>query len=244
MRSRIRDKHRLLGKNLIVHPNAKVLAVFGERVNAWHGVNQAYQITEYFDEGILMSVNSASPGIVAIAMPLEGTQMLHVLKEEFHHLVMGGALIEDTGSGQVRIGPFDTVIPTYQLNEHDFHQTIRAVALLAEVFFAAGAKKCYLPFAGLRVITSVDDIPKIFKLKLKPVDIEMLTVHIMGTAQMGADPAQSVVNPYGEFHNVKGLYVADASIFPTSIGVNPQITIMAFATRTAEYIANNFRYYL
>lgn len=244
LKSGIRDQGRLLGHNFIVHPNAKVLAVFDEPVNAWNGVNQNYQITEYFDEGILMAINNASPGIVALALPLHGTHMIKVLKEEFHHLVMGGALIEDTGRGRVIAGPLDTIIPVYNLNQIDFEKALRAVGLLAEVFFEAGAKKCYLPFFGMHEIHSIDDIPKIFEMNFKPIDIEMLTVHIMGTAQMGTNPHQSVVNQHGEFHNLKGLFVADASVFPTSIGVNPQITIMALATRTAEYIAANYKSYL
>ncbi|MBU1918408.1 GMC family oxidoreductase, partial [bacterium] len=69
-------------------------------------------------------------------------------------------------------------------------------------------------------------------------ELELLTVHVMGTVPMGSQAHNSVLNSYGAFHNVKGLYVADASVFPTSIGVNPQVTIMALATRTAEYIAN------
>lgn len=243
LKSGIRDRGRLLGHNLIAHPNAKVIAVFDEPVNSWNGVNQGYQITEYFDEGILMAVNSASPGVVALALPLEGTHMLRVLKEEFHHIVMGGALIEDTGRGRVMVGPFDAVVPTYNLNQIDFEKSLRAVGLLAEVFFEAGAKKCYLPFFGMHEIHSIDEIPKIFEMGFKPIDIELLTVHIMGTAQMGTDPYKSVVDSHGEFHNLKGLFVADASVFPTSIGVNPQITIMALATRTAEHIAMNYRSY-
>jgi len=243
MKSRIKDEAGLLGKNLLVHPNTKVMAVFDDKVNAWHGVNQGFQITEYFDEGILMAVNFVSPGVAALAMPLEGTQLLKIMKDEYHHMVMGGALIEDTGSGYVKTGPFDTILPIYNLNDHDFHQTIRATALLAEVFFAAGARKCYLPFTGLHEIGSVDDIPKIYSYKFSPLDLELMTVHIMGTAQMGGDPKRSVIDPNGEFHNIKGLFVADASVFPTPVGVNPQITIMALASRTAEYIANEFRHY-
>lgn len=242
-KSGIRDEAKLLGKNLIVHPNTKVVGIFDEPVNAWHGVNQRFQVTQYFDEGILMAVNFVPPGVAALAMPLEGTELLHVMKEEYHHMVMGGALIEDTGRGRVHVGPFDTIFPTYHLNAHDFRQSLRAVALLAEVFFAAGARKCYLPFIGLHEICSVDDIPKIYKFGFKPIDLELMTVHIMGTAQMGADPRNSVVGVFGEFHNIQGLYVADASVFPTSIGVNPQITIMALATRTAEFIAQEFRRY-
>lgn len=244
LKSRIRDERRLLGKNLIVHPNTKVIGVFNEEVYPWKGVNQGFQITEYFDEGILMAVNYVPPGIMALALPFEGEMLLRVMKEELNYMVMGGALIEDTGQGEVKIGPFDTVMPTYNLNQHDFRQSIRAVALLSEVFFAAGARKCYLPFAQMPEIRSVDDIPKIYNLPLKPTDLELMTVHIMGTAQMGSRPENSVVDSHGEFHNVKGLFVADASVFPTSIGVNPQVTIMALATRTAAYIAENFSQYV
>lgn len=244
LKSGISDKKKLLGKNLLIHPNIKVSAVFDEEVRAWNGVNNGYQITEFIDEGILMAVNFVPPGVLALAMPLEGTQMLRNLKEEFNHLVTGGALIEDTGSGRVYCGPFDTAIPTYKLNATDFSKAIRASALLAEVFFAAGAKKCYLPFRGFHEIRSVDEIRKIYQHHFHPTDLEMLTVHVMGTAQMGSRPQNSVVNAFGEFHNVKGLFVADASVLPTSIGVNPQVTIMAIASHTADYIGNNFTNYL
>lgn len=244
LRSGIRDERRLLGKNLLVHPNTKVMAVFNEEVNAWKGVNQGFQITEFMDEGILMAVNFIPPGILALALPLSGKELFRTMKEEFHHMVVGGALIEDTGSGQVHVGPFDTVVPTYRLNRRDFQQCIRAVALLCEVFFAAGARKCFLPFANMPEVRSVDEIPKMYHTSISPLDLELMTVHIMGTAQMGDRPENSVVNTHGEFHNVNGLFVADASVFPTSIGVNPQITIMALATRTAAYIIENFRMYL
>lgn len=244
MRSGIRDENKLLGTNLIVHPNAKVLAVFNEEVFPWKGVNQGYQITEYFDEGILMAVQFVPPGVMALALPLEGSTLIQTLKEEFNHLVLGGALIEDTGSGRIRLGPCGTVFPTYNLNDRDFHQAIRAVALLSEVFFAAGARKCYLPFMNMTELRSVDDIPKIYQMPIRSSDLELMTVHLMGTVQMGSRPEYSVVNPFGEFHNIKGLYVADASVFPTSIGVNPQVTIMAIATRTAAHIIENFREYL
>jgi choline dehydrogenase-like flavoprotein len=60
----------------------------------------------------------------------------------------------------------------------------------------------------------------------------------MGTAKMGSDPMQSAVDLSGELWDLPGCYVADASVFPTAIGVNPQVTIMALATRIAERLAN------
>lgn len=242
-RSGIRDEGRQLGKNLMVHPNTKVIGVFNERVDAWRGVNQSHQITEFFDEGILMAINFLPPGVMAMAMPPKIPQLLDVLKEEYHHMVMGAALVDDTGTGVVRNGPFGSVLPMYNLNAHDFRKAKRAIALLCEVFFAAGAKKCYLPFSELYQITSIDEIPKIFQMNIPLTDLELMTVHVMGTARMGVNPKQSTVNSHCEFHNIKGLFVADASVFPSSIGVNPQLTIMALATRTASYIINHFRNY-
>jgi len=243
-RSGIRDEGRHLGKHLRVHPNTKVSAVFNERVEAWKGVNQSHQITEFFDEGILMAINFIPPGIMAMALPPQIPDIFRVMKEEYHHMISGAALIDDTSSGRVYHGPFDSAWPIYHINQHDFNKALKAVALLCEVFFAAGARKCYLPFHNLWQIRSVDEIRKIFSMNFRPNDLDLMTVHVMGTARMGVDPKNSVINSHGEFHNVKGLFVADASVFPSSIGVNPQITIMALATRTAEYIANHFRRYI
>ena len=64
--------------------------------------------------------------------------------------------------------------------------------------------------------------------------MELFTVHMMGTAAMGADEARHVCDPAGRVHGTEGLFVADASLFPSPVGVNPMETIMALATRNAE----------
>jgi choline dehydrogenase-like flavoprotein len=64
----------------------------------------------------------------------------------------------------------------------------------------------------------------------------MSMTHLFGTARMGADRATSVVRPDFRHHTVAGLYVADSSVFPTNLGVNPQLPIMAMAARCAERI--------
>lgn len=238
-RSHVPNRSRLLGENLLTHPNTKVIGVFDGPVYAWKGVNQAYQVTEFMDEGIIMGVNFLPPGIAALALPFCGRRWLPVMKEIYNHSVIGAALIEDTSRGRVHALPFDQVVATYHLNERDFIQAKRATALLAEIYFAAGAKKVFLPFTNLAEINTIDEIRKIYEYPLRPLDLELMSVHVMGTCQMGNDPKTSVINPWGEYHGVKGLFVADASIFPSSIGVNPQVTIMAMATRTAHHISDN-----
>jgi choline dehydrogenase-like flavoprotein len=79
------------------------------------------------------------------------------------------------------------------------------------------------------------------ELRLKPTDIEMMAFHPQGTCRMGEDPAQAVVDSYGRHHGTRNLLVADASLFPSSCKVNPQITIMALATRIAERMADELK---
>jgi choline dehydrogenase-like flavoprotein len=67
--------------------------------------------------------------------------------------------------------------------------------------------------------------------------LPLMAFHPLGTCRMGADPAQSPVDPEGRLRGCEGLFVADGSIVPSSLGVNPQITIMALATRIAYGIA-------
>lgn len=243
LRSGVPCSSKKIGKNLLLHPNAKVVGVFDERVEAWKGVNQAYQVTEFMDEGILMGVNFIPPGILSMAFPFYGAKAFSTMKEIFNHCVVGAALIEDTSPGRVQNLPLDQVLTTYSLNKVDFEKALRAVALYAEIYFAAGARKVYLPFSNLHEIHTIDEIRKIYESGIRPIDLELMTVHIMGTCQMGVKKHESVVNPFGEMHDVKGLFVADASVFPTSIGVNPQESIMALSTRTAFHIAEHFARY-
>jgi choline dehydrogenase-like flavoprotein len=74
-------------------------------------------------------------------------------------------------------------------------------------------------------------------LDLQPSDLALMAFHPLGTCRMGADATQSPVDPAGRLRGYDGLYITDGSIVPSSLGVNPQITIMALATRIAFGIA-------
>jgi choline dehydrogenase-like flavoprotein len=95
-----------------------------------------------------------------------------------------------------------------------------------------------VPSSDQRVIRSEADIDAAVEgLENQPQHLRMVSYHPQGSCRMGADPDTSVVNSDGETHDVKGLYVADASLLPTSIIVNPQVTVYALATRIAERMA-------
>jgi choline dehydrogenase-like flavoprotein len=73
---------------------------------------------------------------------------------------------------------------------------------------------------------------------LAPHEHGIFSAHQMGSCRMGTDPATSVAGPWGELHDTGGVWIGDASAFPTASGTNPMITIMALAHRTAEAMAS------
>ncbi len=242
LKNRLQHKSRMVGKNFLCHPNAKAVGIFDEDVYGWKGTVQGWQIHEFIDEGIILSTTFVPPGPLAMSLPYYGEQSLEVM-QDYNRMVAAGVLVEDTGTGRIFLGPGRKPIPYYKINQHDTRQLIRGIAILSEIYFAGGARSVLLPFAQLPEIHSREEISKIYDMKIKPNDIEILTMHAMGTCTMGANPRRSVVDQYGESHDYKNLFIADASIFPAPIGVNPQLTIMALATRIADYIHSHSQSY-
>jgi choline dehydrogenase-like flavoprotein len=106
------------------------------------------------------------------------------------------------------------------------------------VHFAAGASEVYPQVGRVSVLRPGEQTTLVEQGRFHPGEMRLEGFHPMGTTRMGRDPGTSVVGPSGETHDVPGLYVADASLFPTSLRVNPMITIMAVARRIAAGIAD------
>jgi len=221
-----------LGKNFLCHPNAKVLAIYPFDVDAWNGVSQYAQIREFDDEGILLAENFVAPGALGAHIPFHGEEAWELMSR-YNQMVLSGVLVEDSTTGTVARTPFGMPDVHYDITAHDHHRFLKGVKLLAEMHFALGAERVLLPFAGFHFATSVDDLRAIDERRVPRHTLDLFTVHLMGTARMGGAASSSVVDASGEVWDLPGCYVADASLFPTAIGVNPQITIMALATRVA-----------
>ncbi|HEY6560036.1 MAG TPA: GMC family oxidoreductase [Polyangiaceae bacterium] len=234
-------RHRLgrpsgqLGKNFLCHPNAKVLAVYPGEVAGWKGVSQNTQIREFHAEGILMAENFVAPSILAAYLPVHGRAAWELM-QRYNQMVLSGVLVEDSSSGTVSRSVFGMPYVRYDITPYDHARFLKGIKLLSEMHFAMGAEFVILPFFNQHVARSVDELSRIDALQTDPSTLELFTPHLMGTARMGSRPEDSVVNLSGELWDLPGCYVADASLFPTAIGVNPQITIMALATRIAERV--------
>jgi choline dehydrogenase-like flavoprotein len=244
-RSKVGNSSGQLGRGLHVHPASKIMALFPEPVRAWEGVPQSYYVDEWHDQGILIEGITLPPALGAVAVPYAGRDHGAIM-ERFDHLASWGVMVSDTSHGRVRPGlggrrPF----MTYQLNANDARKVFLGLAHSAEMAFAAGAEVVHTTIFGVPPLRSREDAQRLLKERnVRGEDLELIAFHPLGTARMGRDARTSVVDPFLEVHDVDGLFVADGSVFPTSLEVNPQLTIMAFALRTAEFIASRRDRYL
>lgn len=241
-RSGFRSPSGRIGHNLSMHPNVKVVAVFDEQVTGWKGAHQAYQVRHFQDQGLVFASINVPPSIMAMSLPQRGRE-LGTLMQSYDKMVLAGMLCEDTATGRVRTidGKPQAF---YQLNEHDAANLQKGVSLLSELLFAAGAKRIMLPFHGAKDLYSADDARRLLDEHISAKGWEVVTVHMMGTAAMGTDRSAAVTDPHGLVYDADRLMVADASLFPTPIGVNPMETIMALATRCAAHVIDNSRRFL
>ena len=233
MRSGLRSVSGQLGRNLSVHPNAMVTAFFDEDVTGWHGVHQAFQIREFIDEGLLLTAVNLPPTMLAGILPAYGRE-LGALMAGYNRIVTAGPLVTDTGTGRIRNVPGLGPQVFYQLADADAARMVRGVELTAEVLFAAGARRVLLPFDGAPEVRSVAELRRLLARPVPKRSMQLYSIHLMGTARMSDDPRRGVVGSFGEFHGVSGLIVADASLFPGPIGMNPMETVIALAMRNAH----------
>jgi choline dehydrogenase-like flavoprotein len=224
---------RPIGRGLHTHPNAKVVGIFDEPIAPWVGTHQAFHIHHFLAEGVLIGYATVPPGLLAAGLPGLGPEHAEKMRL-YNHMLTAAALIEDEGEGRVVLGPDRQPYLVSGLSAADVERIHHGVALTAELVFAAGARRVLLPFADLPSIDGPDEIERIRRRPRAPKAIELMTVHIMGTARMATDPGRGATDARGAVHGIDGLVVADASVLPSSIGVNPQETIIAMALRNAD----------
>lgn len=242
LKNRMANGSRQVGRNLHIHPAAKVIALFDEAIDAWNGVPQGYYVDDYAGEGIMFEGFFLPPAILSFALPAMGAKLKSYMAD-YRKMAGFGIMVTDTSSGRVIKGLNHSPLIFYNLNEADTAKFAKGVQIAARVYLEAGANRILLPIHGIDEITCESDLLKLKGIKIKPGDLELSAFHPMGTCRMGDNAKNSVVNSHLETHDVKGLFIADASVFPSSLGVNPQISIMAFSLFAANYLLKNKGHY-
>ena len=228
-----------LGRNLRLHPALAVSAKFDEEIFAWRGTLQSYFVDHLMDsDEVMIEVTNPIPGMALVSGRAVGAAAKEALAA-FKHLAVAGLFVSDSSSGRVlRLRRGGRPIMLYNLNRHDTRRLLRGLALTADIFLAAGARTVQVGLPGLREINSRSDLQALHAAdRWGPGALNPTGFHPMGTCRMGPNPDKAVVDLRGQVHGVERLFVADGSLFPSCASVNPQESIMAFATRIAQHIS-------
>ncbi len=229
-----RDSEQV-GRNLTLHPSFRVMARFDHRVEGWRGALQSAYSDAFVKDGYTLMSVFAPPGALAATMPGIGDEHAGNVRN-IPWLAMFGGLIHDEGGGVIRRAIGREPFVSYRLSARDRDSVNRLLRTIAEDFFAAGALEVTLPVLGERAFTA--DRFRRFELeKVSARRLECASQHPLGSCRMGVRPGSSVVDPDGQTWELKDLFVVDGSVLPTSLGVNPQVSVMAMATRLAWKLA-------
>jgi len=236
LRSKVRPPSGELGRNLRIHPACWVGGRFDEEVRGWDGVMQSYAVDEWRRMGVLLEATFTPMAFGGHWLPGVGAQHQEQLAA-YGNLASTGVHISDVSRGRVGLNRSGSLRVTYRLERSDAQRLSFGIARAAELFYAAGAREVYPQIAGVRTL-SREGIAKLDSSPPPPRHLRLEAFHPLGTARMDADASRGVVDPDGAVHGYRSLYVADGSLFPTSIGVNPMLTIIAMAARIARGLAD------
>jgi choline dehydrogenase-like flavoprotein len=257
-------EHPSIGRHLRIHPVSIVAGRFAEPIEMWRWANQAIR-SDFVPapgdavERYTIESGPGHPGIIALAFPWEGRDAHARLLERIRWFAPYVAVTRDSGEGRVSLTRADTVRLDYELARGDVATLRHALVRMARIARAAGAQEILAvgmpPAWHGRDGAGRDGEERAFRdfeERLARFDFApnrglVGTAHQMGSARAGADPADHPCDPWGRVRRgsrerdgaVSGLYVGDGSLFPTGIGVNPQITIMALARRVARTVLSD-----
>jgi choline dehydrogenase-like flavoprotein len=209
-----------LGQNLSLHPATAIFAHMDEIVDMGHGVPQSFYVDEFAEEGIIFEGVAGPPAYAAMALPLTGRRHTEAMAD-YRRLAQFGLMVSDSSRGSVRAVAGRPLI-RYDMQDADLLRFRAGLARIRELFEAAGARQVYLPLPG-----------NVRPERARPRDLKLMAFHPLGTARADARPTRGVIDGDLAVHGIMGVYVADGSAVPSSLGVNPQLTIMALATRLA-----------
>ncbi len=229
-----------VGENLQFHPGVAVMGVFAEEVHPQFGATQGYQSRHFLEEGYKLETLWAPPAVLAVRMPGSGFALKERLAEVPYAAIWDAIASCNRSLGRVRAprrGPHPTL--TWNLHDDDLPILKKALWRLAEIFFAAGAKKIVPGVHGIAPeLHSLREAEVLLDHPMRASDMVLGGNHAFCTTRMHGDPRRGVVDELGKAHDLDNLWIADTGVFPQCPSVNPMWTCMALAHRTAGAIAD------
>lgn len=252
LRSKLPDPHSVLGKRAFTHIVNSSSALLPEFVDGFQGAPQSVYCEHFlFRDGLTGKAGyqlEAAPTYPLLAMSILGRGGREALRKwapEYRHAQSLIALVRDgfheqSKGGTVELRGDGSPVLDYPVTDYLWEALYDAYLRMAEIQFAAGAVEVMPIHADARPYQSWADAKvEIPGLPQRPFGASLFSAHLMGGCAMGEDAKGAVVNSLGRHHQVEGLSVIDASVFPTGLGVNPQITIYALSARNATRLAQD-----
>jgi len=228
-------KSRALGTQFRAHPGTGIFGCYDEPVDMNVGATQGWASTTFRSEpGLKLESLAIPPELVASRFSGGGIELMKRLGE-YRHVAMWCHAVRAESTGTVRAGLFsDRPVVRYTLDRRDMVRFREGMKKIAQLHFAAGAKAIIPGIHGLPFKLLPDQLSQLDDAPLDPRRYIAILSHLFGGCVMGDDPTTSVTDGHGRVHGYQGLVVADASVIPSNLGVNPQHTIMALAATFAE----------
>ncbi len=246
LRSGAPDPHGTLGKRTFLHPVVMSSAVFEQKVEAWAGAPQTIY-TDHFLEtqaidgpiGYKLEAPPLHPVIFASTVPGMG-QSQHDLLKAFPHnhtllALMRDGFHDQSQGGKVKLRGDGSAALDYPLTDYVMDGARRALLSMMEIQFAAGAAKV-LPLHEMAqtYTTWTEARDAVNALPIKPMLTKIVSAHVMGGCAMTGAEKQGVTRPDGVHWQIENLSIHDGSLFPTSIGANPQLSVYGVVNRLAQ----------
>ncbi|MFT6732004.1 MAG: choline dehydrogenase-like flavoprotein [Polaribacter sp.] len=249
LRSKIVNPNNTLGKRTFLHPVTTTIAKMKEKVNAFEGAPQSIYSDEFLwrdgvsgEMGYKIEVPPMHPALSSTLMSSFGKHHQSLMKD-FSYYQANLALLRDgfndqSVGGQVLLDSNQYPVLDYQISDSVFRGLRHAMEKMAELQFAVDAQKVtplHLDASSYSNLNAAKNA--IANLKADKIRWQTMSAHVMGGCTMGSDENKSVVNSNGEHHQIENLNVIDGSLFPTSLGVNPQLTIYSIAAKLSVNLA-------
>jgi choline dehydrogenase-like flavoprotein len=226
-----------VGRNLTLHPSTNVAGMFDEVIDPASHIPQGYGCDEFLRDGQLIAVAQPTANVASQIFQLVGRRLMDVLDRLPHVASLGLCVRDSSSNGRVwrEVGGRPAI--SYSITREDRDRLHSGMIRMLDILVAAGAKRLYASRASMPII-ELRELDRFRRTPPAPSELALASYHPLGTCKMGKDPASSVVGLDHQTHDVRDLFVVDGSTVPGAPGVNPQLTIMAMATRAAGHIDN------
>jgi choline dehydrogenase-like flavoprotein len=237
MRQKIANSSGQVGRNLSIHPATALHALMDEPVEPQKSIPQGYMIDEFHEDGILMEGGTLPLEMFSMMVPEIGREGQEIMRA-YRNISMFGVMICDKSRGRVLPDTLPGApLAFYRMGREDFSTMRRGIELLVRAYLAAGAREIRAMAHGWKPVRSERDLADNMIKNLRPVDVDISAYHPLGTCHMGGSGG-FVCTPDGQTRDVKNLFIADGSLIPPELGVNPQLTIAAVASRVGEFVSS------